>query len=230
MEKIYLISDIHGDMEGFFNLLKQVNFHESDQLFILGDVIDRGEYGIKLLQYIKEHPNMTLILGNHEEMMLQSCLELDRWCFDIWLQNGGIPTYKAFNALNKAEQVELLNWLNQRPLMTTIHSNSQMYLLTHAGICPSTGTIEEQIAAQTRDDLLWIRDEFLSAPASKLPCTVVFGHTPTPTLHEYGLKEATPETKGIFKSEKRLALDCGKTYGFPLGMYCLTTGEVYYEQ
>lgn len=229
MQRIFLISDIHGDKQAFLSLLHQVKFDESDQLFILGDVIDRGEYGIELLQYIKEQPNMTLILGNHEEMMLQSCLEFDELSFDIWIQNGGAPTYRAFNALSKVKQKELLEWLDQQLLVTKLYFDSQVYLLAHAGILPSAGTIEEQIATQTRDDLLWIRDEFLSTPASELPCIIVHGHTPTPTLHEYGLEGATSQTRGIFQSENRLALDCGKTYGFPLGMYCLNTGETYYE-
>ena len=49
MKRVFVISDIHGQKEAFFSLLEQVKFSEYDELYILGDVIDRGPYGIALL-------------------------------------------------------------------------------------------------------------------------------------------------------------------------------------
>ena len=42
MKRTFVISDIHGHQDAFFDLLKQVNFTDDDFLYILGDVIDRG--------------------------------------------------------------------------------------------------------------------------------------------------------------------------------------------
>ena len=39
-------------------------------LYVIGDAIDRGPEGVKILEYIKLHNNMELIIGNHEFMML----------------------------------------------------------------------------------------------------------------------------------------------------------------
>lgn len=66
----YVMSDIHGDLTGFQAMLEKINFSENDVLYILGDVIDRGLEGIAILQQIMATPNMVLLLGNHEHMMI----------------------------------------------------------------------------------------------------------------------------------------------------------------
>jgi len=67
----YVVSDLHGESHLFRDVLRQIHFSNEDHLYILGDVIDRGPDGIALLQEIMVTPNMTLLLGNHEYMMLQ---------------------------------------------------------------------------------------------------------------------------------------------------------------
>ncbi|MCR5673655.1 MAG: fructose-bisphosphatase class III [Lachnospiraceae bacterium] len=43
-----------------------IEFGDDDELYVIGDAIDRGPDGIKLLKHIKKQKNMDLILGNHE--------------------------------------------------------------------------------------------------------------------------------------------------------------------
>ena len=69
---IYVMSDIHGNLERFESIMRQINLKEEDTLYILGDVIDRYPYGIKLLRKIMKMPNVKMLLGNHEYMMLQA--------------------------------------------------------------------------------------------------------------------------------------------------------------
>lgn len=230
MTRIFLMSDIHGDMSAFLSLLNKVSFNSDDQLFILGDVVDRGADGIELLRYIKTHSNITLLLGNHEEMMLISLLHSDPLSFQLWIQNGGAYTFDAFERLPLDERQSLLEWLNTRPLYHQLDFQGETILLTHAGIQPYEGELSEQLKAQEREDFLWSRYNFLTVPGDELPCKIAFGHTPTHILNKYGLAEATPKTRGVFIGENRIALDCGKTSGFPLGMYCLNTGEAIYEK
>ena len=59
----YVLSDIHGNKEAFDTILSMIDLKPEDQLYILGDVIDRGEYGIELLQQIRTMPNCTLLMG-----------------------------------------------------------------------------------------------------------------------------------------------------------------------
>ena len=50
------MSDLHGELHFFEQMLKQINFSSSDQLYIIGDVIDRGPAGVDLLAQIMDAP------------------------------------------------------------------------------------------------------------------------------------------------------------------------------
>ena len=65
----YVMSDIHGNKEAFDTVLSMINLQPEDHLYILGDVIDRGEHGIELLLRIRNMQNCTLLMGNHEDKM-----------------------------------------------------------------------------------------------------------------------------------------------------------------
>ena len=49
----YVISDIHGDYESFYKMLHQINFSSDDYLYILGDIVDKGQDNLRLLQYVR---------------------------------------------------------------------------------------------------------------------------------------------------------------------------------
>ena len=40
---IYVTSDLHGSFKEFKELLKLINFNDDNYMYILGDVIDRGD-------------------------------------------------------------------------------------------------------------------------------------------------------------------------------------------
>ena len=68
---IYVASDLHGyPLEKFEKLLENAGFSDDDFLYILGDVIDRGDEGVEILKWLAFQDNAQLILGNHEAMML----------------------------------------------------------------------------------------------------------------------------------------------------------------
>lgn len=69
---IYCMSDLHGERALFERMLERIRFSDGDRLYIIGDVIDRGPDGVDLLERIMEAPNMTLLLGNHEQMCLST--------------------------------------------------------------------------------------------------------------------------------------------------------------
>ena len=70
---IYVLSDIHGQKQRFESIMKQINLQPEDTLYVLGDVIDRNPDGIKILRKLMAMPNVKMILGNHEYMMLDPC-------------------------------------------------------------------------------------------------------------------------------------------------------------
>lgn len=54
---------------------KKINFSDSDMLYILGDVVDRGPYPIKVLLDLMDRPNVVCIAGNHEVMFCE-CMKM----------------------------------------------------------------------------------------------------------------------------------------------------------
>ena len=69
---IYVMSDIHGHKPRFDSIMKQIDLQPTDTLYILGDVIDRNPDGIKILQQLRSMKNVSMLLGNHEYMMLNA--------------------------------------------------------------------------------------------------------------------------------------------------------------
>ena len=58
----YVMSDIHGCYDKYVKVLEKINFSEGDILYILGDVVDRGPNGMKVLLNIAEHKNIILMM------------------------------------------------------------------------------------------------------------------------------------------------------------------------
>ena len=84
--KTYVIADIHGMYGTYMDVIKRLD--KNDKLFIIGDVIDRGKNGIKILEDIirrvknpKEGPKITFLLGNHEMQMI--CCTVTRVDYDF---------------------------------------------------------------------------------------------------------------------------------------------------
>ena len=99
---IYVMSDIHGNTKRFDYVLSQIDLKPEDTLYILGDVVDRYPDGIAILQRIMKMPNVKMLLGNHEYMMLNVLAgskhdEVEWGISDwsdlrrLWFDNGGNP-------------------------------------------------------------------------------------------------------------------------------------------
>ena len=57
---IYVASDLHGyPLESFLQLLESVGFNEKDDfLYLLGDLVDRGNDGAELLEWASMQSNV----------------------------------------------------------------------------------------------------------------------------------------------------------------------------
>ena len=53
---IYCMSDLHGHYENYIAMLREISFRPEDTLYVLGDVIDRGPDGIKILRDMMARP------------------------------------------------------------------------------------------------------------------------------------------------------------------------------
>lgn len=68
----YVISDIHGQYDALMKMMEQIEFTEEDELYILGDVIDRGQKSTECIEWIMAQNNVLTLLGNHE-LILYDC-------------------------------------------------------------------------------------------------------------------------------------------------------------
>ena len=134
----YVVSDLHGQYKLFKEGLEKIGFSEDDMLYVIGDVIDRGKDGIKLLQCIKRNKNMDLLIGNHEHMMLNSVdpdgkEACDGEDYDLWLfLNGGNVTYDHYLKLTEKSRKALLAWLRNRYVIKTLEVGGKKFCLTHS--------------------------------------------------------------------------------------------------
>lgn len=187
---IYATSDLHGyPLERFKKLLEKANFSDNDFLFVLGDVIDRGEEGVKLLQWLMVQPNAELILGNHESFMLccdfliqeiteESQIELTREQVDIyttWLRNGGSVTVSQLSKLPAEERKYIFEYLREAPIYEEVSAGGRDFVLVHSGL--GSFSKDKEMSEYTLFDLVWTRPSLnVNYYDDK---TTVFGHTPT---------------------------------------------------
>ena len=198
----YVFSDVHGHFGALDRLLERVSPTSDDRIFMLGDMIDRGPDPISVVRFCHDLPNCTVLMGNHEDLMLSYYADPDDPSAAInWEINGAYPTQDGFRALPVEERVELARWLFTLPLYAQAEVAGRHYLLVHAGIDPSrldlssiddVGSIDEEtldglLGNQYRDDLMWIRDDFWGYPTGLVNdrgegIITIAGHTPTPYL------------------------------------------------
>lgn len=187
-EKRYFVcSDLHGQ----YDLWKQIKEYlgENDILIFLGDAIDRGPWGIKIMQEMFADPRVIYLLGNHEDMMLDWWLsrgEQEEYQFlNHWYSNGGGPTYHAFLELPYEEKIELINHIKSLDWKLDIDCTSCedefKIHLSHAKSVP----VE---LVNDRHACIWSRNHFHKWPKD---CNdmVIHGHTPHIYMEkQYGVK------------------------------------------
>lgn len=217
----YVISDLHGyPLEKFKKLLKKAEFSDDDFLYILGDVIDRnGDGGVEMLCYLLEQPNVQLILGNHEAMLLSCEFVFDEITessieningekielLNNYMLNGGDVTLKALRELkNKNSDIltDILDYLHTAPLYEAVTAGENDFLLVHSGI--DNFNKNKKLSQYSADDFIWawpkIDDEYYDN------IITVFGHTPTMS---YGKKYAGK----ILKTKTWIDIDIGAGFG-----------------
>jgi serine/threonine protein phosphatase 1 len=97
----FAIGDVHGCARTLRRLVTGVlRLTPDDELYLLGDLIDRGPDSKGVLDLISELgaqgiPVMA-VRGNHEEMYLHAADS--RGDMDLWLSNGGQATLASFDA------------------------------------------------------------------------------------------------------------------------------------
>jgi serine/threonine protein phosphatase 1 len=97
MNKVYACTDLHGQ----YDLWKKISNYcdKTDTIYFLGDAIDRGKNGDKILIELLNDPRVIYLRGNHEQLMIDSAPylfgeEADDIDFYTWIYNEGKDTYE----------------------------------------------------------------------------------------------------------------------------------------
>ena len=231
----YIVSDIHGCYDQYRALLKKIHFTDADELYVLGDVVDRGPEPIKVLQDMRKRPNVIFILGNHDfamySVMRKFAVEVTEENYDshltgedildlnLWLQDGGQSTMEKFRGLNRAEMADILDYIAEASLYEIIEHNGKEYRLVHAGL--ANFAPDKELDEYELHELLEERADYSRRYYPQDNNYLVTGHTPTIYIEGWNKPE-------VYRKHGQIALDCACVAGGRLAAFCVETEEVTY--
>lgn len=123
----WAIGDIQGCCTEFRALLEKIRFNPGDdQLWLTGDLVNRGTESLETLRYVMQLGDcVTTVLGNHDLHLLALASGNGK---------GGPDNASLRPILEAKDREQLLLWLRQRPLA---HFDAGLNtLLVHAGLWP----------------------------------------------------------------------------------------------
>ena len=192
--RVYAVGDVHGRLDLLQVMVERIRadaatLSEDDvcRVLFLGDYIDRGPHSRGVIEYLMANPlpefETIFLRGNHELTMLQFLDYLS--VGPGWLTYGGVNTLLSYGLRPPvAVPPELRLPTVQHQLRQVLPSSHQAflrampafamigtYLFVHAGIRPGVS-----LDRQRDDDMVWIRDEFLTSTLDH-GVVVVHGHT-----------------------------------------------------
>ena len=191
--RVYAIGDVHGRVDRLIAVEAAIRAHAEEApptgaalVVFIGDYIDRGPDSKAVIEKLLQRSFADLparfLLGNHEDAMLRF-LD-DPAVGQAWLAYGGMATLASYEVRPEgAEDLDRMERLRlglaaalpeaHRAFLDQLELSIQLgdYLFVHAGVRPSRA-----LDKQLRDDLLTIREPFLSS-RKRLPWRVVHGHT-----------------------------------------------------
>lgn len=232
MKRTLVISDIHGELKLFKELLQTTGYDSTkDQLILLGDYIDRGPNSKEVLDMVMKlkDEGAVVLKGNHEDMMVRALVIGEERIWKNWInRNGGTDTLRSYGFAERDFKVE-----DEEPFVKPIVHSKELerhlhfiqsldtYLewedtiFVHAGVHP-----EKPIEETDPYELIWIRDVFHNGYCGEK--TVIFGHTPTKNLHK------DKQGCSVFFGENRIiGIDGAAVYGGQLNCLQLPERIVY---
>ena len=223
-ERVYAIGDIHGCLDRLVAMHEMIAEDLAERpcahstLIHLGDFVDRGADSAQVIDWLINRPpvpadEIVNLMGNHEHMMLGAISGSDREAPALWLSNGGADSLLSWSIPRNVPPHE---WASRLPLQhliflrdLAISKRIGPYLFVHAGIRPGVA-----LDQQTRYDMLWIREPFLSSRGNH-GAVIVHGHT--------------PKREPIVQSN-RIAIDTGAVLGGTLTCVVLEDDKLAFMQ
>lgn len=217
----YVCADIHGCIEPFNAFLNSIK--PDDSVYVIGDAINRGG-GLGVLRTIMKSPNIYMLKGNHELMMLEDLtelyylydkLEMEKFIGDS-LRVGDIgqeQTLREFISMTKKEQKEVIDFIDKLPIYKCITINGREFFMAHAKAPEDM----EYLEYMDETEVLFGGHNY----DRDFGCTVIIGHTPTFLLND-------DKAYRIYREGTGIDVDCGLGFGGRLGVLCLETMKEMY--
>lgn len=220
----YVISDLHGRYDKFKEMLDIIGFSDSDNLFLLGDLVDYGDDSVELINDLSMRTNVFPIAGEHDFKAARMLGTFDKMAkkgsapdasfvseMTSWVKDGGGPTLEAFRTLDDDGKEGVLEYLADMTLYEETEAGGREYLMMHAGIAGfKEGSDPEDYEAEDFFDA--------SADIAKMKVsgkTLVAGHRPS-------------SDGRIKKSGNCVYVDCGVIGNDTLGCLRLDDGKEFY--
>ncbi|MCS6965449.1 MAG: serine/threonine protein phosphatase [Candidatus Kapabacteria bacterium] len=192
----FVIGDIHGCIHTLEALLwQQLKVTVDDELFFLGDYIDRGPASKAvvdlLLELRRNGYRITPLRGNHEQLLLDACDSEDM--LRLWLYNGALATLQSFGVRHPRElSGEYKAFFAALPF----YIETDVAILVHAGL-----NFDVASPLDDTETMLW--DRSLQAnPVLLGGRRLIAGHTP---MHLSAVRRSL--------SQAKVLLDGGCVYG-----------------
>ncbi|MEN8224589.1 MAG: metallophosphoesterase family protein [Bacteroidota bacterium] len=219
MPNKWIIPDIHGCAKTLRALFDYyISPSKDDELYFLGDYIDRGPDSKGVIDYIMDlHEQgftVHLIKGNHEESCVQACMEEKELkgflgfrgvnkAKAAWKQYGGRETMQSFGIkdLNNIP-VKYIEWMDSLPR----YINLDNYILVHAGL-----NFDDDDPFEDEYSMLWIRS-FIPRPEMIDGKTLIHGHVAI-SLEEIFLMRDKPEQFGHIDLDNGVYMAGREGYG-----------------
>ncbi|MHA7966714.1 metallophosphoesterase family protein [Paenibacillus sp. CAU 1782] len=231
MKRIIMISDLHGCIDQFNQMLYLINYNsDNDQLLLLGDYVDRGpnskEVVDKVIELVKKH-NAIALRGNHDQRLVDLINNNSKLIQSKFLEHGGLHTIRSYcnikneisdDILNQARETikssfgHHLDFLSKLPLYHEDHD----HIYVHAGLNPNFMNWKNQ----SEYDFMYIKDEFIKHKF-ELNKKIIFGHTKTIDIHG---------TSNIWFSDDKIGIDGGCAYGMQLNCLIFQEGSYITER
>ncbi len=140
----YAIGDLQGCYAELQDLLDKINFDETnDQLWFVGDIVNRGPESLTCLRFVKLlGTNAKIVLGNHDLHLLAIANKVKK------------PHRKdtVGEILNADDSENLLEWLKHQPLL--VSDPDLQFTMIHAGVPPQWTLEQAKELAQETESLL----------------------------------------------------------------------------
>lgn len=211
--RIIAISDIHGNLKFFLELLEKINHTENDILILVGDLIEKGDRSLETLRYIMQlskEREVHVVSGNCDTlwedikyeiddenllkyMILRKNSILNEMCNELLIEVNEKSDIKYIKEQIRQNFSYELNWLEQLPHII----ETENFIFVHAGI--TSENLEEQKVNEVISRGAFMKE---GLAFSKY---VIVGHWPTAN---YG-KEKSCCNPIISKEQRIISIDGG---------------------